>query len=392
MKLSRIASHAGVAVVCLAVGILIGRSQSDQRPMVHGEEVGERLAMILRMPEPDVRARALSSFFAQVNPSNLETVEEVYKRALHEVDEVAEVFLAAWWARFDPAGAMGGRIPPSWGGNDLWTRTVIREWVRKDPEGARAAVAMLPPQPEAAKLEAFRSLIMGWFEHPDTDPDALLMVFNQVGELRPRGELVLMWLNRMLAARGVDYATEYTESMPDNKQILRIKREMLGRLAGIIVRTDPERAVAFAERNLDTEAGNKIAYYMVSRWARKDGPAAMQWALPLGGKTHHKVIERGWRSFQAADRDAAVAWIEAQPTSPELEPAYARYVSSVASTDYLRALELSEQIQDERRQRKVWQAIGRKWIAEDPVGAEAWMAQLDLPAETLKRIRMKKKL
>jgi hypothetical protein len=250
---------------------------------------------------------------------------------------------------------------------------------------------MIPAQPEARKLDAFRSLIMGWFEHPDTDPDALLMIFGQVGGMRPQGELILMWLNRMLAARGVDYAIEYTESMSEDKQTLQLKREMLGRLAGIIVRTDPERAVAFAEQNLDTEAGSKIPYYMVSRWARKDGPAAIQWALPLQSKTQHKVIERGWRSFQAADRDAAFAWMEAQPMSPELEPAYAKYVSSLASTDYLRALELSEKIQSERRQRNVWQAIGRKWIAEDPVGAEAWLAQLDLPAEVLKRIRMRKK-
>ena len=391
MRIPPIVSHVGLAVVFCAVGILIGRAQSDQLSIVHGEEVEVRLVAILKMPEPLVRARALSTFFSQLNASNVELVEEVYKQRLRDVDEVAKVLFAAWWARFDPAGAFNGRPDSHWGGNDAWVRAVIREWTRRDPAGALAAVEMIPAYPEARKLEANRSLIKGWFDHTETDPDELIVIFKQVGEIRPFGELIMIWVDRMVETRGVDYAIDYAESIPDDKSSMRVKRELMARLAGQVVTMDPDRAVAFAERNMDSEAGSKMAFYMVGRWARRDGPAAMEWALPLVSKTSHKVVERVWRSFHKSDPDAALAFMEQQPFSPSLEPAYTLYLLNVAHQDYRQALALSDQLQDPRRRLHVWQAIGRIWIVEDPAGAEAWMAEIKLPPDALELIRAHKR-
>jgi glycosyltransferase involved in cell wall biosynthesis len=266
----------------------------------------------------------------------------------------------------------------------------MREWVRKDPQTALAAALAVQPQPQSAKLEALRSVVNGWFDHPETDPNDLLDIIDQVTEVRPRGELVILWVNRMIEARGIDYAINYAESMPENRYEMRIKKELMGRLAAQLVAVDTERAVEFTERNSKTEAGRKVATYMINRWAHDDGPTAFAWALAndLPAKVH--IVERAWRSFLIGDRAAALDWMSEQPYSKAIEPAYSLYLMNLAKHDHQRALELSSQIEDHSRHLMIWQSVGRSWIAEDPIGAEAWMSGLDLPPSVVQNIRARK--
>lgn len=390
MNFSRVAVNVGIAVLALGVGIGIGRSQSGDVKILQGEGVEKHLVSILQLPEPLVRARALTDFFSQQNPTHLEIIEAVYTAERTQVDEVAEALFAAWWARFDPAGAFGGRIPPNWGGDDPWSRTVMREWVRKDPQTALAAALAVPPQPESVKLESLRSVVKGWFDHPQTDPNDLLAIIDQVKGVRPRGELVIIWVSRMIETRGVDYAIDYAESMPEEPAQLRIKRELMGRLAAQLIPIDAKRAVEFTERNARTPAGNKTATYMINRWAHDDGPSAFEWALATDVPGKHNVVERAWRAFLIGDREAALSWMSMQRYSKEIEPAYSLYLMNLAKTDHQRALELSTQLEGRSSLVQVWQAVGRSWIAKDPIGAEAWMMGLDLPQETLRSIRARK--
>src|SRR5690606_24386157 len=113
-----------LAVLLFTAGFLLGRARTDEPEMVPADEVEARLVAILRMPETQVRARALAHFFSGLNASNLETVEEVYAVYRPDVDAVAAVLFASGWAHFDPGGAFAGRIPPNWGGDDFWTRSV----------------------------------------------------------------------------------------------------------------------------------------------------------------------------------------------------------------------------------------------------------------------------
>jgi hypothetical protein len=384
-------SH-GIGLVVLsallfAAGFAVGRAQSDDPAMVRADEAEERLIALLRIPETQVRTRALASYFAGLNATNLETVEEVYEYHRKDVDVVASVLFASWWAQFDPGSAFAGRIPPNWGGDDAWTRAVVREWVRKDPATALAAVRAIPAHPEATKLEAMRALINGWFDHADTNPGDLLNLFDQVSQVRARGELFILWAGRMLETRGADYAIEFVESMPEGRHELRSKRELMGRLAAQLVPVDIDRAVSFAERNADKPAGTKVGYYLVGRWGHEDGPAAMAWATSGKAPNAFRVVERAWRSFSIADREAARSWMASQPYSKAIEPAYASYLVGMARDDYRRALELASKIEDERYRQQVWQAVGRSWLADDPAGAEAWMAQAPISPETERMIR-----
>ena len=117
---------------------------------------------------------------------------------------------------------------------------------------------------------------------------------------------------------------------------------------------------------------------------------AIEWAVvsPIGKKD--KTVERAWRSALIGDREAALAWMEKQSYSEALEPAYALYLANLAGRDHQRALELSAQVKSRQRLIHIWQAIGRNWIAEDPISAEAWMTSLDLPPDVVRNIRARR--
>ncbi len=384
----RIALSIGAAAACVAVGILIGRSQSEPGAILHGEGVEERLVAILMMREPLERARALAVFFQEVHPSEFEVVDEVYKRRYFPADDaVARVLYASWWARFDPTGAFEGRRHDPLGDDNPWARAVAREWTRRDPAAAQDRFDSFARLSPLERFGASLGAIDGWFDHADTDPDELLVLFEGLRDLRRFNDLIRLWVQRMVDSRGVETSLDYAESMPEDKLGLRVKRELMGRLAARVVTIDLERAMVFAEENMTTKAGTKVAYYMVGAWARLDGPSAIRWAMPFRLPNSHKVVERAWKNFLLTDPGSAVQWIESQPASPDLEPAYALYVARVATEDHRRALALAEQIQDERRLNHARQAIGRAWIVKDPAGAEAWLGEVDLPEKIEERIR-----
>ena len=112
-------------------------------------------------------------------------------------------------------------------------------------------------------------VIDGWFDHADTDPDELLVLFDGLRDLGHINDLIRLWIRRMVETRGVDYSFEYAESMPEDPTTsLRVKREFMGRLAALVVTIDLEQAMVFAEKNMTTEAGTRMAYYLVGAWAR----------------------------------------------------------------------------------------------------------------------------
>ena len=388
MKPSFIAFLLVITLVALAVGHWSGRiAGGDDIPEVTGDTAEARLVAILRTPDPGLRMRQLYEFFEQADPAQADELREVLVREHHDVDQIAKVIFAEWWAGFNPAAAVDNPLPQNWGGDDAWSRVVIREWARRDPQAALARALEVSGKPEAVQFETYRALIQGWFDRSDTDPDDLLPIFERFLLLRPRGELIKIWVNLMLRTRGIDYSIAYAEAIPENDKTLVVKQQLMGRLASLLVGEDFDKALAFANRNAVTKAGDKLGWYFVTAWAQIDGPAAVEWALQLPKtRISFKIVERAFVKFQATDRASAHAWMAAQPFSEKLEPAYAIYVSSVAKEDHQRARALAEKFVSQRHRYRAYQAIGRNWIDDDREAAEAWVRSLDLPDELVRRI------
>ena len=111
---------------------------------------------------------------------------------------------------------------------------------------------------------------------------------------------------------------------------------------------------------------------------------AVRW---IGEPARYDSSERAWRGFSIGNREDAAAWMEQQPYSRSLEPAYALYLMELARSDHARALELSAPMQDPSYRRNVLQAVGQNWMDKDPAAAEAWLEQADLPAELVRLVR-----
>ena len=121
----------------------------------------------------------MADFFDRANPNDAYDLREVFRIEREHVDEVAELLLAAWWARFDPQTALARRMHPHWSGRHPWIETVVREWARAAPESALQAVAEMDKQRVEPHQAAVRSLIRGWFEGNGSDPTPLLDVIDR---------------------------------------------------------------------------------------------------------------------------------------------------------------------------------------------------------------------
>ena len=111
------------------------------------------------MADHNARAHALADFFTDANPNDVEDLLKVMQGDREHVDELAEILFAAWWAGFDPQGALEGRMLANWAGRYPWIRTVVKEWGRREPEPARQAVAKMDENQVEPHQVAVNSLI-----------------------------------------------------------------------------------------------------------------------------------------------------------------------------------------------------------------------------------------
>lgn len=373
---------------CLGFGLGLQLGEADRKPApAYGEDASARLTEILRLPDANERATALAAFFAHVaSPDDATALREVFDSERAHVDEMAEVLLVTWWAAFDPEAALDGRIPPHYGGRDHWVQAVVREWTRRDPQAGLRAVVERVPKP--VHQVGLRTLIETWFEHDDLDPAPLVELIEGLDDdVRARGEAIDLMLRAMLDARGSQATLAFAEALPEEN--LEQRREFIGRLAGRLSATDPDAAVALAERYGENDRYRGVVYrYLANQWGWADGAAAMEWAASLDPALSEQAgtVRRAWLTFARRDREKARAWMRAQEPSPGLEPAYARFVGNLARQDPEEALELMRNVESEVERNLILTNVGIHKMGTDPEAARAWMEAENLPQDVRDKI------
>lgn len=390
MKRSALAAGFSCLVLGFFVGFRTGYSSSDVPEAVYGTDAEERLATILGIPEANARAIALASFFERANGNDAIALRAVLQRERRRSDGVVEALFASWWARVDPAAAFREPTADPFEGRHPWIQAVVREWTRKAPQAALAAVMAMPSAPWEPRNAAARALARSWFDLEGADPHQLLDLLESLGEggeiVRARGEVIDDLLLAMIDARGTEATERFVESLPERGP--GFKMEFFGRLVGDLALHDPRHAYAWAQRHLDTPYGRNTLLYLGATWGFKNGPEAMEWALALPpSEKKEKIVERAWRSFALRDRERARAWMREREPTAELESAYSIYLAGSALEDPQEAIRRAAAVQDPARRNRILVAAGRAWLKRDPEAAKAWLDGGELPPEIAESIR-----
>jgi hypothetical protein len=193
------------------------------------------------------------------------------------------------------------------------------------------------------------------------------------GEDRQRAVATLA--RRKVLRDGVDAAFDWAEALPDEgKEAVQFKLELLRRVGGAAAELDPERAAERAGRLADGPYANGVLRRVGTRWATRDGEAAMRWLATLpSGFARDDGVGETYRFWVRSSREEALAFMRG-PAGEEAayEPARALYAQVLAREDPLAAIDVAREISDDKLR---WASVGRvwrQWWVDDADAANAW--------------------
>jgi hypothetical protein len=369
----------------LALGILVAAGCGEttpESPLVPSGDASQ-VVEALREPDPLARAESLARTFQQLPPEALPAVRDAYSGTFFDLGDTELVLLAEWWARFDaPAALEWSR--EEWRADTSQVRqSILRAWARRDPEAAlRVAETQRAEGERALWLDA---VLSGWEE--SGQPGAFELVRGMpTGADRQRALATLA--RRKVLRDGVAAAFDWAEALPEDDD--RFKLNLMRRVGSAAAQLEPELAAERAGRLADGPYADGLLRHVGTRWAKRDGQAALRWlvSLPPGPPRDDGVSEtyRSW--LRGTTRADALRFMEGPARDdPALDPATALYAQVLASDDPLAAIEVARGLVDEPLR---WATVGRVWRTwwiDDDEAANAWFEQAsDIPEFYRERI------
>lgn len=346
------------------------------------EVVARRVHDLLLMPDPMERYAALIETLQGLGPGDSGSVIDAVESVFLVQQDPEAMIIASWlgsvapeagleWARSD-----GTTIQP------VIANRLLYHWARHDPESARA---ILPTLSRRIQREASRGIIEGW-EASGKDPEGLVSFLSELGIGSARQEAIFLVAWRKTIREGPEATMAWAEAVPDEG--LKFKLDVYRHTAGALAALAPEAAARFAEKHMTGPWGDNVARMVASRWARRDGAAALGWALSLPEHEQKTLaLEEGFRKWLRVDFPAAIAWAEAlDPNDPTTEPIRAIHINATSPQDPAAALDRLDTITDRERRELTLIRIVKTWRNRDPEAADAWLASHEVSEEARQRI------
>ncbi len=334
--------------------------------------------------EPDLleRTEALSRLLGRLGPESLEQIREAYDSVLLDLGDTELVLFGAWWARFDPRGAM------------VWThqnwstrnsipvvRAVMRAWGASDPIAAMRSTLSAPNN--LLRRRWTDSALRGWDESVH---DGALEWVKTLGPGPERQWSLYVVTRRRVLRDGPEAAIAWAEALPDDDELLKLNA--FRRVASAVAEDYPQLAVAFAERHLEGPYAKGLPRRVGMHWVTRQPEAAMRWlsSLPAGENRDDGVLE-SYRKWIMVDKPAAAAWLVGMEHDGWLDPAVSVYARHLGEDDPLAGLRWASGIQDPVLRNPTLGVIARGWLMSDEASANAWLDQSGLSEQFVEKIR-----
>jgi hypothetical protein len=347
--------------------------------------LASELHAALIQPEVLDRAAAVTRILAPLGPDALDEVQAAYGATLLDTGDVELVLMLDWWAHFDPKAAFEWAHDSRIGWHPSVLTAVVRTWARQDPEAAREAV-MRAVEDERLLGAAVVGLIRGW------DESGRGGLEDHLTELAARGDAsgraIETFTRGKIAAGTPEVAIEWAEELPEGDAQKNFRRiDAMGRVAELIVESDPALAAEWATRSRGDTSALMLLIRVGARWAQQDGAAAMAW---LGGLSPNRdiptAVQETFRTWYIADPEAASAWIRSAKLEPWLDPAVGTYALHRALEHPDEGLEWARRLGDARRRDQVLAKIGTLWLQHRPGDGPALVEKAGFSPEVREKI------
>ncbi len=376
-----------VLVICLSLWLGAACSQESTTPAessAFGAPLSNSASLqeILRHPDIFQRAEAVGAFFQEAGPGDLDGIRRTFQQAPLDRGDLEYALFGAWWARFDPVGALLYALNDIRMEQPRVVNEVLRTWAYIDPESLKSASGF---EDSTAKLYGFRgemmdAIVVGWYE--SGQPGLADFILEQ-GDPEARQYGLKAWVRMKILHEGEEEALEWTQSLSYHADT---KRLLLAAALATIAHQNPQLCIEWFHKA--KEAGidvNTLVPRITYAWGHHDPQAAIEWALTFPESSERlRAVQRVARKWRDQDATGMQEWVdEAFDADDRPDPKligllqYQSLQGLVKEQDYRPdwegLLRRANDMKHENRGRTVMLWLLQRWSYVDPDAAGAWI-------------------
>jgi hypothetical protein len=382
-------------------------------------------------PNHDYLFSSVTAQMARSNPG--EALRFIESRTLnHNALRSAYSSIYGVWAAEDPQAAMASA--QSIERADLRQQiyqSIFYQWYREDPDASLAAIDGLSSSRD--RIRAYQRIIWQLAEDDPAKAEQILeriplgqersqMVSNIANQMaRDDPQKALEWVDRQQDMQGKNWALnnvlsqwarndplgalQYAFKLPNTSN----KDNALGSAFNAYIDSEPEAAIQWVKSVDDEQMRSRLLRnqaYNLGRHMPEEALALGEYITPgTNQRSFYSNILNSWSNEQP---DKAIEWFQSNITDPELteylgqtiagnlvqhdpekaiafinqlpapsqDQALSRVVSAMSNYDVSSAMEMADQIADEKIRTNAVSNVVSQWSRYDPEGVSRWLKQL----------------
>jgi hypothetical protein len=352
--------------------------------------VEKSLADAIRDPDAFSRARRLATLLPTLGPEQVAAVKRTLADTSLDFGGTELELLVRFWATHQPEEASRWAVEKAPASLRIAVIMVaLPLWAEADPHNAASASEEWAAERADLSDAARVALVRGWFA---ADPTELAEYIYNLGMGFPRQRTLSTYLRAMIKAQGIDAATRWAESVPDDDAAY--KTTVYRQVASSLPLFDHEAALRWCDAHCEGPYGGNLRSILARRWVRSEGAPALEWLSTAPVNHENNVAIRATFALWArTDREAALNWMATQTTDepePWLRPTFAVYARLLAEDSPADAIEWAERIENAEERESVLIEVARAWRDIDEAATEAWLLQSLLSDEAQEKVRTPK--
>jgi len=359
-------------LLAVAIGFLLGRATADVTgPRVATPEaMAEALRLAFVEPDPMLRARDMNRLIPRIDAENLPGAIETFRAFSTRAETLGVSEFFAIWSRLDVEGLAAAM--ETW--PDQKAKSQGIGWVAyqyaKDGGTARAVPyyeALTPP----LRLVTGYRVVEGALNQGDEE--GLVRWIGAQDDAAERSRLTQAVVLKLMRERGADSAIAFFDRVPA-ESAYHFKRQVFLVTLDKLVRSDPEKAVAFLDARAAEPWAEKGLAQLVAAWTDVDPPAALAFlegrrAEPDFDEALETLVDR----WSAHDQRAAIDWTRQQLPSPLVDRLCRRFTAALTVSDPDQAMELAGRIVDPAIRHDALRGFARYWFLRKPEETRRWL-------------------
>ena len=141
-----------------------------------------------------------------------------------------------------------------------------------------------------------------------------------------------------------------------------------------------------ASRLTNQEERQEILQQILSTWAIKDPPQALQLALKFDGQNDAALTRSAFSAWASHDLEGAAEWASSLPAGPKKDTTLRCLAEKIAYEDPAMAIHWASSIKNPKLREQSPANLAPDWLRHDTASAKAWLASAPISEETRQRI------